>query len=691
MRRELNYTLYKGVSFRFNNLTNVTAQAAEVASMAGVKSMHPIGIHQMPQQEVPTAQSEGSGLLAKRGDSDADTWPTHITTQVNKLRDAGITGKGIRIGVLDVGVDWTHPALGGCFGSDECVVSFGYDLIGDDPNYSALNPDSVETPDSDPLDTCMGHGTFVTGVIAAQPNAEFGVIGAAADAHVGMYKVADCDGYYFSDVVVAGFNMAYDEGVDLISASLGNPSGWSEDVQAIAVQRIIEAGVPVISASANQGKYGLWLGSTPASALGAINAGSVDNSVLYNTITDGNDTTFESYPNNVTGGYLYNTTSWGPSWELDIITTVATPGGDVLCLFLTSSQGGYKVWSGTSFSAPLLASMVALYMQATGIRDPATIRNALSATAKANLFNDGYQTYDFFAPALQQGAGLAQIYDAIYTTSTLSRHSISFNDTDNFAAAQNFTLSNGGNESVTYTFGSVGAATAYTFADDSSALPMTFPNDMVTSYATIAFDESTVTLAAGESAVIGLTATPPADIDSGRLPVWSGWLTINGTDGAALTMPYMGVSGSMKGNAVIDTTGTWLGTSSDTTYAAVAAGQAFTLPAAGSNATADLPMLVVSMRLGSRLVDGYVLSAADDSVVATMTGFPLLNQPRRRLVDDIGVDLYPTWDGSLDDGSYAPAGSYKFLVKALRVFGDESVEADWDVVETDEFSITYSS
>ena len=74
-------------------------------------------------------------------------------------QDLGFSGSGVRIGIIDTGVDYRHPALGGCFGAG-CKVEFGYDLVGDDFDGS---PSSVAQPDPDPQD-CDGHGTHVAGV-----------------------------------------------------------------------------------------------------------------------------------------------------------------------------------------------------------------------------------------------------------------------------------------------------------------------------------------------------------------------------------------------------------------------------------------------------------------------------------------------------------------------------------------------
>jgi subtilisin family serine protease len=69
-------------------------------------------------------------------------------TGVVKLHAEGLTGSGIRVGVIDTGVDYTHPALGGCFGKG-CKIEFGTDLVGDD--YNGLNTPIPGAPNKEQL------------------------------------------------------------------------------------------------------------------------------------------------------------------------------------------------------------------------------------------------------------------------------------------------------------------------------------------------------------------------------------------------------------------------------------------------------------------------------------------------------------------------------------------------------------
>jgi subtilisin family serine protease len=57
-------------------------------------------------------------------------YPPHALTGVDKLQAEGLNGTGIKIGIIDSGVDYRHPALGGCFGPG-CKVAGGTDFVGD--------------------------------------------------------------------------------------------------------------------------------------------------------------------------------------------------------------------------------------------------------------------------------------------------------------------------------------------------------------------------------------------------------------------------------------------------------------------------------------------------------------------------------------------------------------------------------
>lgn len=148
------------------------------------------------------------------------------------------------------------------------MVTNGYDLVGDDYDGFSTYP----VPNDDP-DDCYGHGTHVAGIIAASDNPYF--VGAAPNAKLAAYRVFGCWGGSSDDVMMAGFNRAYQDGTDIITASLGGSSGWSSTPLALTVSRIVEKGVPC-TVSAGNGGIGLFDISSPASGKGVTAIASFD-------------------------------------------------------------------------------------------------------------------------------------------------------------------------------------------------------------------------------------------------------------------------------------------------------------------------------------------------------------------------------------------------------------------------------
>lgn len=170
---DLSFSMFKGVSFQIEEVSgeDADASAMRIASMPKVRKLWPVHVHERPDDEILWVADPGNvdhtppiiGSGNSRRASDNDTFSPHVMTQVDKLRAEGVTGKGIRIGVVDTGVDYKHPALGGCFG-EGCLVAYGTDLVGDD--YDGNN---APKPDNDPYDNCAGHGTHVSGIIVSSP------------------------------------------------------------------------------------------------------------------------------------------------------------------------------------------------------------------------------------------------------------------------------------------------------------------------------------------------------------------------------------------------------------------------------------------------------------------------------------------------------------------------------------------
>jgi hypothetical protein len=419
---------------------------------------------------------------------------------------------------------------------------------------------------------------------------------------------------------------------------------------------------------------------------------------------DGKLTVFSSPPNNVTGGHMSTFSMWNPTNEAYVKPEISAPGGNILST-LPLEQGGYGVLSGTSMATPFVAGVVALMKQARPDLDPYTIRSILGTTGHPVTFNDGKTTYDYLAPVVQQGGGEVDAFAAVHTSTVIDVANLAFNDTAHFVKEANFTITNRGSSEITYNFDYVNAATAYTLPDDGSTQPQTFPPDLVTSGATVQLSSSSISVAAGKSEVVIVTLSLPKDLTTARIPVYSGFITINGTNGDSLHVPYAGVASSLKDATVLDpiTGYSYITSTSDNTFVPLNASTVFTISIANTtvNGTTDnsTGLLIPNLRIG--LVMPSSLIRADlipsNSTYGTYTntttilgvktlgaiaGTPSVYQPR--------ANAWSTaFYGVLDDGSRVPAGTYSILVRALRIFGDATNPADYDSAETQPFTIKY--
>ena len=214
----------------------------------------------------------------------------HRLTGVQDARDKlGLTGKGIRVAVVDSGVDYTHPALGGGFGKGY-TVSYGYDLVGD--SYDGT--DSSTQPDDDPLDNCSSssHGTHVAGIIAGDtsrvtdskvlPVVNF--TGTAPGVEIGAYRIFGCgEDASGTDIIVAAIYKAAHDGSHIINLSIGGGPTYSESASAVACEKVGRMGHYCVAASGNDGDAGEFTAGDPGVSLGGFGIGSADNSEIIQT------------------------------------------------------------------------------------------------------------------------------------------------------------------------------------------------------------------------------------------------------------------------------------------------------------------------------------------------------------------------------------------------------------------------
>lgn len=184
----------------------------------------------------------------------------HNATQVTDLHSAplSLTGKGVRVALVDGGVDYFHQALGGGFGPG-FQADYGWDFVGDD-----VKPPLVENPDPDPFGDCSDHATHTAGILYGN-DSQTGYRGVAPGVSVELYRVFDCNGMSTSDVVVRAVLKAYERGVDLINLSLGSGSRpFPDDPLSALVSRINRAGPTfIVTGAGNSGHDGTWSAAAP--------------------------------------------------------------------------------------------------------------------------------------------------------------------------------------------------------------------------------------------------------------------------------------------------------------------------------------------------------------------------------------------------------------------------------------------
>ncbi|KAI0049871.1 subtilisin-like protease [Auriscalpium vulgare] len=243
--------------------------AKELQQAPGVIAIRPVIV-------VPAPKPVESHIISGPNDANVppDTQSTHVLTGVDKLHAEGRFGAGIKIGIIDTGVDYTHPSLGGGFGPGFKVAS-GYDFVGD--YYEAgLTP----RPDDDPLDQCNGHGTHVTGIIGADPGNIFNISGVAYKSTLAAYRIFGCTGSVGDDIIVAALLRGVADNQDILTLSLGAVSAWSTTTASVVASRIAATGVVVTVAAGNDGTTGAWYTSAPGDGADVISVASTDNTYL---------------------------------------------------------------------------------------------------------------------------------------------------------------------------------------------------------------------------------------------------------------------------------------------------------------------------------------------------------------------------------------------------------------------------
>jgi minor extracellular serine protease Vpr len=260
----IRYTAGRRFQSLWNGLT-VRASANEVPklrSLPGVQAVYPVMLVH-PSQEIEDPPGNVADLVTALKMTGADV----------AQQELGLTGRGVRVAVMDSGIDYDHPALGGCFGPG-CRVARGFDFVGDayNPNPAAVNFNPIPVPDPFP-DDCDGHGTHVSGIIGANGD----ITGVAPEVTFHAYRVFGCEGPTTADIMLAAMEMTLDNRADVLNMSIGSAFQWPQYPTAQAANRLVRRGVTVVAAIGNEGSLGLYSAAAPGVGRDVIGVASFDN------------------------------------------------------------------------------------------------------------------------------------------------------------------------------------------------------------------------------------------------------------------------------------------------------------------------------------------------------------------------------------------------------------------------------
>jgi len=286
------------------------------------------------------------------------------------LQLQGIKGAGVRVAVLDTGIDPTHPEIAGRLVQQVSFI------------------DGSDTTD------VYGHGTHVSGIVLGQgtsiftdDNGDNRILGIAPQADLFIGKVCTDGGWCPEGSILSGIEWAVANGVKVINLSLGGGAfmtNCDSDTLAAKVNWASNQGVVVVAAAGNGAAQAPGV-STPGCASLAIAVGAVDRSDVR-----------QSWSGN------------GPALD------VMAPGLGILsslpCAVAgTCPESGYGWWSGTSMATPHVAGLVALIRAENPSLTPAEVRTVLTQSSK-DLGDAGWdESYGF--GRVDASAAVARAHD----------------------------------------------------------------------------------------------------------------------------------------------------------------------------------------------------------------------------------------------------------------------------------------
>ncbi len=329
-------------------------------------------------------------------------------------RAAGLTGKGVTVAVVDSGCDASHPDLADHVVHNVKVVSPEYVNGQVDSTNTIAVPNEVGPYQN--TDLGSGHGTHVSGIIAADGHTGSDHLGVAPDADLVCISVGEV---LFTTAVVTAYDYLLDQpdmwGVDVINNSWGNSYAQFDprNPVATATKAAHDAGAVVVFAAGNAGdgngegtlnpfSQAPWVVSVAAESVDHVRGSFSSNGFQYDN----------SLPTNIGAGG--HTTFAGSQLGL-VHPDVAAPGVDISSTCDTVGTvvgpcppGENTTASGTSMASPHVAGAAAVLLQANPDLTPEQVLMAMQVTAQPVEATDGGP-----APFWQVGYGRVDLTQAV--------------------------------------------------------------------------------------------------------------------------------------------------------------------------------------------------------------------------------------------------------------------------------------
>ncbi|MBO5461581.1 MAG: S8 family serine peptidase [Ruminococcus sp.] len=409
----------------------------EIEAIRGVENVVIQPVYEVSDNEnlndetIDEAVSEGYLLLSQAETGEEEAW------------EEGYTGKGIKIAVIDSGIDVDHQSFAALpdekltndSATKESVnavlsqlhsyasyteqltvdqvyhnskIAYGFNYV--DNEIRITHDDYVDEQD---------HGTHVAGIAAAN-NLGSGVpSGVAPDAQLYVMKVFGKKGGAYTEDVLAAVEDAMILGADVINMSLGTPAGFTSEGEVLdeIYGRIAKTGTFLSVSAGNEGSsanHNLW-------ETGHSLASNPDNGIIGSPATFVNAISVANAAAFSDGTYMYYSSSCGPAPDLSLEPDIITNGTSV---YSTTDNGTYGYKTGTSMAAPSIAGQAALliqYLRETHPEMDAAQRRVFVNTLLMSTAEPVVDIYvgNPYSPRVQ-GTGYANVWNAMKTDCYLS-------------------------------------------------------------------------------------------------------------------------------------------------------------------------------------------------------------------------------------------------------------------------------